>query len=273
MGRPLVVDAFPFNNELDILEMRLTELYDSVDHFILVESIQDHQDHRKPLWYQEHRARFQPWADKIVHVICGQLPTIAEDDDPWAREHAQREWIADGLTRIDYDDDTVILQSDVDEIPRALHARNVRPGGELWSFAQRGHFFAIDWLYPHPWYGTTVTTIRKLKRFERRPFAYMRDSRLTAKCPPHLQDAGWHFSWMGEPEDHMRKVNSFCHPEVLIQKAAGADVLVSGALSTGYFKQAGIHVDGAKMAPVDVDGSYPQWIRDGKAPASWFRPR
>ena len=36
MSRPKVIDTFPFNNELDMLECRLTELYDAVDHFVLV---------------------------------------------------------------------------------------------------------------------------------------------------------------------------------------------------------------------------------------------
>jgi flavin reductase (DIM6/NTAB) family NADH-FMN oxidoreductase RutF len=45
MSRPRVVDCFPFNNELDMLECRLTELYDAVDAFVLVEARVDHQDH------------------------------------------------------------------------------------------------------------------------------------------------------------------------------------------------------------------------------------
>ncbi|MGA0894211.1 MAG: N-acetylglucosaminyltransferase, partial [Ilumatobacteraceae bacterium] len=69
MTRPKVIDAFPFNNEHDILECRLVELYDSVDAFVLVEATRDHQDHAKPLWYAEHAERFAPWADKIVHVV------------------------------------------------------------------------------------------------------------------------------------------------------------------------------------------------------------
>jgi hypothetical protein len=38
MSRPLLIDAFPFHDELDILEMRLTELYETVDKFIIVEA-------------------------------------------------------------------------------------------------------------------------------------------------------------------------------------------------------------------------------------------
>lgn len=265
MTRPLVVDAFVFNNELDLLELRLTELYDSVDYFVLVEAKQDHQDHVKPLHYRENEDRFAPWKDKIVPVICGPLPTLTENNDPWAREHAQRHFIGDGLARIGVSDCDVIMQSDVDEIPRALHARNVRPDGNVWVFGQRGHFFAIDWLYPIPWLGTTVTTVKTLGNLGPLRFAQMRDMRLTALCPPHLQDAGWHLSWLGGPEAAMRKVHSFCHPEV-------EDRIVDG-LATDRFLRDGFHVDGLKMHPVDVDESWPKWIRDGHAPASWFRPR
>jgi hypothetical protein len=267
MTRPLVVDTFMFNNELDMLELRLTELGDAVDWFILVEASRDHQDHSKPLHFAENRERYAAWSDKIIHVAVpdGGLPSIQDDDDPWAREHHQREHIADGLNRLPYDDDTVILQSDVDEIPRALQARNVRPGGKLWSFAQRGHFWAVDWLYPEPWFGTVATTVGKLKKFNRLPFAYMRDSRLTAECPPHLEDAGWHLSWLGGPEVAMTKVGSFCHPEV-------EDRIVSGLASDRFYRD-GFHVDGKRMSPVDVDESWPKWIVEGNAPASWYRPR
>lgn len=267
MSRPKVVDAFPFNNELDILECRLVELYDSVDAFVLVEATRDHQDHSKPLWYADHRERFEPWADKIVHVVVedGEMPSKAEDNDPWAREHAQREFIARGLKDLGLTGQDVILQSDVDEIPRALHARNVRPQG-FWSFAQRGLFWAVDYLYPHPWFGTVATTVDHLLKLpEANRFSYMRDVRMTALNPSHLTDAGWHLSWLGGPDAAMRKVGSFCHPEVedRIRKGLASDVF----LGEGY------HVDGVKLIPVDVDGTWPKWIVEGHAPASWFRPR
>jgi hypothetical protein len=178
VSRPVVVDAFPFNNELDILECRLTELYNAVDYFVLVESERDHQDHVKPLWYADHRDRFAAFHDKLVHVVVrdGEMPSKAQDNDPWAREHAQREFIGRGLSSLALTGHDVILQSDVDEIPRALHARNVRPQG-FWSFAQRGHFWAVDWLYPHPWYGTVAATVSHLVKFPRRA-----GSRTCATC-------------------------------------------------------------------------------------------
>jgi len=268
MARPLIVDTFPFNNELDLLQCRLEELYNSVDHFVLVESVVDHQDHPKPLWFAEHKERFAPYADKIVHVIAERddMPTIIEDNDPWGREHAQREVIGKGMARIPFTDDTIVLQSDVDEIPQALLVRNIRPGGRMLSFGQRGHFFAVDWLHPDTWYGTVAATVASLKNMPPgHEFAWMRDCRLRAECPPHLQDGGWHFSWLGGREAALAKLGSFCHPEI----AERTEQL----LNEDVFLRAGFHVDGQRMTPVEVDDTWPAFIHERRCPSEWFRPR
>jgi len=266
MSRPLVIDCFPFHDELDMLEMRLTELYEAVDRFVIVEADATHQDRPKPSYYLDNDERFASWADKIVHVWATGLPTLAGAPDPWARELAQREHIATGLERIGVAGHDIILQSDVDEIPRALNARNVRPNGKVQVFGQRGHFWAIDWLYPRQWPGTTALTVDTLGRLGSTPFGAMRTLRTSADCPAYMLDAGWHFSWLGGPERALHKVNSFCHPEV------EADIRGSIANDNFYWRE-GFHVDGLRMAPVDVDDEWPKWIRDGNAPGSWYRPR
>lgn len=264
MSRPLVVDAFPFHDELDILEMRLLELFDAVDWFVLVEATVSHTDQPKPLWYQEHRDRFAPFADKIIAVTADRLPTLDEDPDPWARELAQREYIGYGLARIqDLADADIILQSDVDEIPRALHARNVRPRAGMLSFAQRGHFWAVDWLHPDPWYGTVASRADVLHRMGPARFGNMRAMRNRVE---HLPDAGWHFSWLGGPERWEKKLANFCHPEV-------EDRIRESIDSEAFYWREGFHCDNKRMRPVDVDATWPRWIVEGHAPTNWYRPR
>ena len=265
MTRPKIVDTFPFNNELDLLECRLTELYDAVDKFVIVEATVDHQDHVKPLHYQDNKERFAAFADKIVHVVAQDMPTITEDNDPWAREHAQRESIAIGLVKIGVDSSDIVLQSDVDEIPDPFIVRNIRPTG-LCVFEQRLHCFAIDWEHPSPWYGTVAATVQTLGRFKMMPFSFMRDARLSAPCPPHLRNAGHHFSWLGGNAAQQAKVNSFCHPEILL------DGEVRRMLNEDAYYRFGWHVDGTRQKPCEVDETYPRWIRDGHAPANWYRP-
>lgn len=252
MARPIVVDSFMINSELDMLECRLTEIGDAVDYMIAVEADVDHQDHPKPYYLSENLSRFDAWKDKLIVVRATGLPTLAQDPDAWAREHAQREHVATGLLEVGAQSDWVILHGDLDEIPKAVVVRNLRPSGYV-SLAQRGHFWSLRWQYPIAWHGTVAARLGHVDSF-----GAMRDRRNFA---PKLPDAGWHLSWLGTPEQAMKKVGSFCHPEV-------EDRIVTG-LASNSFLEAGVHVDGVKMLRVEIDHTFPKWIRDGKHPESW----
>ena len=247
------------NNELDMLECRLTEIAEAIDYMIVVEADVDHQDHPKPLWISENLDRFDQWKDKLVVVRATGLPTAKDYPDPWARENAQREHVRTGFEEIGgVPSDCVILHGDIDEIPTVLATRNVRPKGFV-AFEQRGHFFAVDWLYPYPWMGTVAARAADVKSF-----TAMRDRRNLT--PIRLPDAGWHLSWLGGDEANLAKLGSFCHPEV-------ADRIHRGLGVGNTFLNDGIHVDGAVMTPVDVDSSWPKWIAARRCPDNWFRPR
>lgn len=262
-----IFDSFMYNGEADVLECRLYELapIKNLIH-IIVEADVDHQDHPKPYRFIEQMDRFAGYLDRIIYVQATGLPTAADDADPWAREHAQRDHIWTGLNRAGAVDTDILLQSDVDEIPRVLQVRNVNPDG-LVVFGQRGHFFAVDWLYPEVWQGTVAAKVSTVRKLEPRGMCFMRDARMTAECPTYLRDAGWHLSWLGGNTAQKAKVGSFCHPEIL------KDGAIEQWLDDDAFYRNGFHVDGKRMRPVDVDQSWPRWVVDGHAPTSWFRPR
>ena len=261
-----IYDAFPFHDELDLLEMRLTELERIPDlRHILVEATVTHQDRPKPLFYAENRERFAPWADRIIHVVADVLPTVADDPDPWARELAQRTYITKGL--VDAEPDDILMQSDVDEIPHPLVVRNLRlpKGSGVLAFRQRGHFWAVDWEYPPGWSGTTAVRVGDSDGNMPRMRSLRNLVKQIGGAPGARPSGGWHFSWLGGPEVAMRKVGSFCHPEV-------EDRIVRG-LAEDTFLRHGWHVDGVRMVPVEVDKSWPRWIVEGHAPAAWYRHR
>ena len=94
-----IYDCFLFYNELEILNIRLHEMYDHVDKFVLVESEETFRGGPKPLYYQENKHLFEKFADKIIHVI---IEGHYEPQNPreywkvWEREHFQRDQIIAG---------------------------------------------------------------------------------------------------------------------------------------------------------------------------------
>ena len=270
MRRPLIIDTFPFNNELEMLECRLEEMAPAVDFFIAVEADVDHQDHPKPYHLTDNADRFARWADKLVIVKATGLPTNADDPDPWARELAQREYVIDGLLVIDglvggLQPHDIVLHGDADEICRMLHVRNVRPRDGLVSFEQRLHCFAVDWRHPDPWCGTVAGTLAQVMALGVGPFQKMRNTRNANTAI--LADSGWHLSWLGGRESTLKKLGSFCHGEIAERTLQG--------LSTDLYLKEGLHVDGRRMSPVDVDSEWdwPRYIFERRCSSNWFRPR
>ena len=55
------------------MQIRLNEVYDVVDHIVIVESAVTHQDRPKPLHYKENAARYARFADKIIPIALEDL--------------------------------------------------------------------------------------------------------------------------------------------------------------------------------------------------------
>lgn len=64
-----IFDTFTFYNELDLLELRMNILDDSVNYFVINESNITFTGKKKPLYYFENRERFKKWNHKIIHHV------------------------------------------------------------------------------------------------------------------------------------------------------------------------------------------------------------
>ena len=112
-----IYDCFPFWKEVDMLKIRLEELYEVVDHFVIVEANKTFTGHPKQLIFKENAHLFEKYKSKIIHIIVEDFPDVPPTDDGyWAREIHQHNASIRGLVNCKPDD--IILLSDLDEIPR-----------------------------------------------------------------------------------------------------------------------------------------------------------
>lgn len=105
-----IFDCFIFSNELHVLDLRLEYLYEDVDYFVIVESERTMSGAKKDLFFLKNKERFKKYDNKIIHLICPNIPEMKA----WDYEFFQRNYIKEGLTKCD--DNDVVFISDVDEI-------------------------------------------------------------------------------------------------------------------------------------------------------------
>ena len=196
--------------DLDLLDIRLHELADVVDRFVVVEACETFTGRRKPLHLYHARSRFAPFADRLEYVTLHDLPA----GDAWTREAYQRNAILAGLR--DAAEDDIVLMGDCDEIPRAasvaeaVDALRYRP---VVAFGQRLSFYYINNICHSidDWRGTLAATVKTCRELTPQG---MRDYRNVAGA---IRDAGWHMTNIVGKQGVaalQTKITSFSHTEV-----------------------------------------------------------
>jgi Glycosyltransferase family 17 len=214
-----IYDCFPFYNELDLLELRLTELHSFVDHFVLVEANSTHQGNPKPYFYNENKERFAQWADKIIHVQVDDMPN---HPDSWINEGHHRDQIMQGIANADADD--LIIISDLDEIVRPVALEYMKSSDQgIFALRMSLHNFKFNYTRSSPgeydvWGmacrrsfldDISPTEFRRLRfQFTGAPYQFKNNG-----CEV-IEHAGWHFGYMGNNAWLVNKALNFAHAEV-----------------------------------------------------------
>ena len=108
-----IIDCFMFYNEIDILKIRLEELYDVVDYFIIIEATLTHNNTSKPLYFKENKHLFDKYESKIIHHITDFsikydfVNYIKVPNDNWFRENYQRECASIFIKELNLNDDEI----------------------------------------------------------------------------------------------------------------------------------------------------------------------
>ena len=231
-----VVDCFTFYNELDLLEIRLNELDEVVDNFVIVEAEKTHQNNTKPLYYQEasDEPRFKKWKDRIINVV---VPASSFTEDTWFNENNQFRAIREGLSEFSQDD--LIMIGAADEIPNKNRFKEVREKLQVpMCFHQKLYFFYLN---------------------------------STRPALPPILDGGWHFSYLGNENYAMDKIHSFAHDEFKHLKKEDfkkSREELSDPVGRGHSKSHCIAIEGEDCLPAYVRENkekFKEFIRNEKS--------
>lgn len=278
-------DAFLFNDEVHLLEVRLRLLAGVVDHVVVVEGTTTFSGLPKPLHFADAKLDTS-WFPGTVHGVVVDLP--ATSAEAWDRENAQRSAIRSYL--LEHADPTdLLLIGDVDEMPRpAVLRRLARTLSGPARLRMVDALYYANWHQPQPWtLGPMVTRLDGLGHPSVRGTLGERlddDARFVEEYVP---DAGWHLSFLGGPDAIVSKLAAYSHQE-----------LNTGGNRRGAYLRAcvryGVHFAGwttlrrRRRGDLDVElaalaGSHPELFDFTTAPTplrgrawcawAWSRPR
>jgi beta-1,4-mannosyl-glycoprotein beta-1,4-N-acetylglucosaminyltransferase len=201
----VLYDCVIFFNELDLLELRLTELDRIVDKFVIAEAPVTFSGIPKSLIFERNRGRFDRWKDRIIHVVVDDMPA---GSNPWVRERHQRNAILRGLGSASGNDGIMI--SDVDEIPRAGAVCQWRPELGACRFRQMLCYYWINCV-DGEWLGSKILPFRELH--DHTDINAIR----SLQCPA-IDNGGWHFSFLGGSTAIKEKLEAYSHQELNTQR-------------------------------------------------------
>jgi beta-1,4-mannosyl-glycoprotein beta-1,4-N-acetylglucosaminyltransferase len=225
-----IVDCFIFYNEVRMLLYRLEYLYNTVDHFVIVEATKTHAGNPKPLYFGDNKSAFSKYLDKIVHVVVDDMPNdppqiklsflrprakqmsqeiVSEDKYNIVRENHQRRCIHRGISILSLSHNDIIMISDLDEIPdRDTIARISQTLADgIYELLQDFYYYNLTCKNTNLWTQARILNYKTYLHENNPQKIRMTQSNNKIHC------GGWHFSYFGDSEFILNKLKNFCHAE------------------------------------------------------------
>ena len=279
----MIIDTFSFNKDFNALKIRLSELYDVVDLFVVAESAYTHSGKKKPLHLSENIHNFSKFSSKIK-IVSNKRKYLTIN--PRIREARQRELITRYLKSLKLTKHDLIIHSDCDEIPRGKIIADIKKNNttcnillELSAYSTRLNLYEGQWTRARVVSGDLFKSIAKLKQdiflfsnldlrrhnfplirisdfFSHRYFGLWNLPQIVWRKPDItvIKNGGWHFNNLFPLDQIIEKIESSSHQE-LNTKEIKAKVLE-------HYKAGQDVYTGRQYKPVPLDQSFPQCITE-----------
>ena len=217
----MLIDAFTYFNEKELVELRIKYLNPIVDYFVVIESNITFTGQKKEWNFPKVlENNLKDFAHKIqYHQLKINLKDIKNEeswiinnikgDDFWRIENYQRNYIKTACKNFSNKD--ILVISDLDEIPsiKKLNFILTSDFKKIAPIALEQYLFHLDCNHVRleSWKGSIVTTIESCNIFSPQTFRRQRN-RIS-----HFTAGGWSFSSFGGYKRVKEKIEAYAHSE------------------------------------------------------------
>lgn len=241
-------DCFMFWNEYDLLEIRLNELKDVVDHHLIVEGRESLTGQPKETMLNLDDLRFAPFKHKIIHV-----PVDYPMKDVWGRERWQRDIIPGLLEQFKARLNDAVILTDADEIPNAESVRHYDPEKGIQRLGMQTFYYFLNGNLHDEWTLSRIMPLHVMKKLGGTNARYI-------EVPHVLRPDGWHFSYQGGVAAIQKKLENWSHQEYNRPEIKDS-IHISQAMLTGddvLNRKGDARV---KVEYVPLDDTFPAFVR------------
>ena len=224
------IDCFMYYDEDMILDLRLNMLDKFVSYFVICEANFNHNGSKRELKFDIKK--FSKFKSKIIYLPLyfqpNNIKTINEMDsqliknskildNALLRENFQRNYLQNKIK--DFQDDDLIIISDVDEIP---NLEKFTYKSKITFFEQKMFYYKLNLLHENfKWYGSKITKKKHLlspqwlRNVKSKKYPFWRIDIFLSKTKYNninfIKDGGWHFTNIKSPKDIHFKFSNFLH--------------------------------------------------------------
>ena len=215
-----IIDCFMYFDEDLVLEIRLNTLNKVVDKFVICEATKDHAGNTKELNFDINK--FSKFKEKINYIVVEDIPDqVSKQKKNWHENHVRDQFQRNALSKgyQEYNADDWIMISDIDEIPDPSKIKDFNVNNKYACFLQRNFQSKINLMNISDgnWAGTKICEKKNIKSPQ-----WLRNIKVKKKSfwkffsekqPQLIEDGGWHFSFLKNPESIKKKISSYSHQE------------------------------------------------------------
>ncbi len=260
-----LIDCFMYFDEDLVLDIRLNTLKEQVDKFIIVEATKNHAGKDKKLNFKIKN--FLKFKDKIHYIVVDDLPiNVNSPKKGWHENHIRDQFQRNSIERgyKDYGDNDLIMISDIDEIPDPKKLKEFNIKNKYACFLQKNFQSKINLLNitDGDWPGTKICQKKYLKSPQ-----WLRDIKIKKrsfwkffnKNIQIINNGGWHFSFLKDPDSIKNKIISYSHQEYNTEEFTNTDLIKKKiSLGVDLFER---KIDYRK---INIDETFPEYIYKNK---------
>ena len=231
-----IFDCFIFNDEIDLLKIRLAYLNQFVDYFVIVESCQTFQGQRKKLNFKNNISLFSKYKKKIIYFenkifaknindlkikIKLKYPEVYQrvellnnfnkSDFTWYLDSTHREIIMEAVKEKIKKNDFMML-SDADEFPSHKILKYKKFNKDKINVLVQNEFkYFMNSFVSNNWPGTVIGKWQNINEIGLNNLR--KNSKKYFNKYQCIKNGGYHFTTQGPVKKILKKISSWGHKE------------------------------------------------------------